>query len=158
MKNMMNKFRNLFAENIVLLILVAGAGIGAFLLVWYCSMNGCLKMTTSVDNASWEYWKDADRVGDQMLVRGREVYLLDEYTGEILAGPYAWITVDDFDFSYHIARYTTEDNLIGFIDDQGNEITPAVYTDATCFLEGRALVMDQEGNQYEIDTDGWKIP
>lgn len=158
MKNMKNKFWNLLAENIVLLALIAGVGIGAFPLLWHCSVTGCLKTTTSVDYASWVYWKDVNHVGNQMIVKDQEAYLLDECTGEILAGPYAWIIVDDFAFPCHIARYITEDNLIGFIDDRGNEITPAVYTDAECFSEGRALVTNQKENQYEIDTDGLKIP
>lgn len=74
-------------------------------MVWCYSINDCLKMAASVDYASWEYWKDADRVGDQMLVRGREAYLLDEYTGEILAGLYAWITVDGLQFRKHSSEY-----------------------------------------------------
>ena len=83
MKNMMNKFWNLLVENIVLLALIVGVGIGAFLLLWRCSVTSCLKIITSVDYARWEYWKDADCVGDQMIVRDEEAYLLNGYTGEI---------------------------------------------------------------------------
>lgn len=72
MKNMMNKFWNLLAENIVLLALIVGVGIGAFLLLWRYSVTGCLKITTSIDYASWEYWKDTERVGDQMIVRDQK--------------------------------------------------------------------------------------
>lgn len=122
MKNMMNKFWNLLAENIALLALIAGVGIGAFLLFWRYSVTGYLKKTTSVDYASWKYWKDADRVGDQMLVRDQEIYLLDEYTGEILAGPYAWIIVDDFGFSEGRALATDQEENQYEIDTDGLKI------------------------------------
>lgn len=42
-------------------------------------------MTTSVNCARREYWKDAECIGGKILVRNHETYLLDEDTGEILA-------------------------------------------------------------------------
>lgn len=157
MKKVMIKFRNILQENILLLILLISAGIGALLLVWKYSMEWCLREVKTARCADWEYWNDAEKLGDHVVIRGQEAYLVDEDTGELLAGPYAGIAGDDLDFSCHIARYVTEDGLIGFIDDEGHVITPAIYTDASDFSEGTARVTDQEGKQYEIDTDGWKV-
>lgn len=155
MKKMMNKCWSILTENVMLLGLVLGIGLGVFFLLWHESITRCLRMITSVEYINREYWKDADCIDNKIIIRGQSTYLLDEYTGEILAGPYAWIVLEDFDFAYHIARYIEENNLIGFINDNGNVITPPVYTDATRFLEnGQALVRDQDGNQYAIGTDG----
>lgn len=154
MRKMMNKLLKLLVDNTILLILIVGTWIIVFLMLWNCSVKGCLKMTTSVNCARREYWKDAECIGGKILVRNHETYLLDEDTGEILAGSYAGIMVGDFEYPYHIARYITEDNLLGFIDEYGNEITPGIYTNATCFLDGKASVVDQDGNRYDIDTEG----
>lgn len=160
MKKMMSRFRNILYENIVLLILLNGFGIVVFLLLWKCSMEGILRETKTAYVAEWDYWfyAETEMFGDHVVIRNQEAFLVDDYTGEVLAGPYADIAGDDFDFSYGIARYMTEDGLIGFLDEDGHEITPAIYTAASEFTEGTALVTDQEGNQYEIDTDGWRIP
>ena len=112
MSKMKNKLLQLLVDNTILLILIVGTGIIMFLMIWNCSVKGCLKMTTSVNCASREYWKDAECVRGKILVRGQETYLLDEDTGEILAGSYAGIMVGDFEYPYHIARYITEDNLL----------------------------------------------
>lgn len=154
MRKMMNKFWKILVDNQVLLLLVVGVGIITFFMFWNCSVKECLEMTKSVNCASREYWKDAECIGKKILVRGQKTYLLDENTGKILAGPYAWIMVDDFEFSDDIARYITEEDLIGFIDEYGNEITPGIYMDATCFLAGRASVIDRDGNQYVINKKG----
>ena len=139
MRKMMNKFLKLLVDNTILLILIVGTGIIVFLMLWNCSVKGCLKMTTSVNCARREYWKDAECIGGKILVRNHETYLLDEDTGEILAGSYAGIMVGDFEYPYHIARYITEDNLLGFIDEYGNEITPGIYTNATCFFRWKGI-------------------
>ncbi|MGN8963510.1 WG repeat-containing protein [Bariatricus sp. HCP28S3_D3] len=160
MKMIMSRFRNILKENILLLILLIGFEVVAFLLLWKCSMKEVLRKTKTAYDAEWDYLFNAETkmFGEQVVIRNEEAYLVDEYTGEVLAGPYAGIAGDDFEFSYGIARYITTDGLIGFIDDEGHEITPAIYTAASEFTEGTVLVTDQEGNQYEIDTDGWKIP
>lgn len=75
----------------------------------------------------------------------------------IVAGPYTWIAADDYDNATHIERYRSTNGLIGFVDESGNEITPAIYQEASCFSDGRAAVTDKEGNQYRIDTKGRKI-
>ena len=92
-------------------------------------------------DADMDYWNSA------------ETELFGDHTDEVLAGPYAGIAGEDFDFSYGIARYITEDGLIGFIDEEGHEIIPTIYTAASEFTEGSVYVTDQEGNYYEIDTD-----
>lgn len=43
-----NKIQNMLKENIVLLILVAGVGIGILLLAWNGSVEWCLKMIEPV--------------------------------------------------------------------------------------------------------------
>ena len=48
MRKMMNKFLKLLVDNTILLILIVGTGIIVFLMLWNCSVKGCLKMTTSV--------------------------------------------------------------------------------------------------------------
>lgn len=159
MKKIMSRLRDILLENRLLLILLAGFVVAAFLLLWKCSMKGILMETKTAYDAECDYWLNADTrmYGDHVVIRNQEAYLVDEYTGEVLAGPYAGIAGEDFDFSCGIARYITEDGLIGFLDEEGHEITPAIYTKASEFTEGRALVTDQEGNQYEINTDGWII-
>lgn len=159
MKMIMNKFRNILQENMLLRILLIGFVIVAFLLLWKCSMEEILRETKTAYDAEKDYWFNAETemFGEQVVIRNEEAYLVDKYTGEVLAGPYAGIAGDDFEFSYGIARYITVDGLIGFIDDEGNEITPAIYIAASKFTEDTALVIDQDGNQYEIDTDGCKI-
>lgn len=160
MKMIMNRFRNILQENILLQILLIGFVIGVFLMFWKCSMKEILRETKTAYDAEWNYWFNAETemCGDQVVIRNKEVYLVDKYTGEVLAGPYVGIAGDDFEFSHGIARYITVDGLIGFIDDKGHEITPAIYTAASKFTEGTALVIDPESNQYEIDTEGCKIP
>lgn len=159
MKKIMSRFRNILLKNRCLLILLVGLAIVAFLLLWECSMEGILKEMKTACDAERDYWLNADTemYGEHVVIRNQEAFLLDEHTGEVLAGPYAGIAGKDFDFSHGIARYITEDGLIGFLDKEGHEITPAIYTDASEFTEGTLLVTDQEGNQYEIDTDGWII-
>lgn len=51
MRKMMNKFLKLLVDNTILLILIVGTGIIVFLMLWNCSVKGCLKMTTSVNCA-----------------------------------------------------------------------------------------------------------
>ena len=44
------------------------------------------------------------------------------------------------------------DGKIGFIDESGREVIPAIYTSATGFSEGHSIVTDEDGNRYEIDA------
>lgn len=159
MIKIMSRFRNILLENRLLLILLAGFAVAVFLLLWECSMEGILREMKTACDAERDYWLNADTemYGEHVVIRNQEAFLVDEYTGEVLAGPYAGIAGEDFDFSRGIARYITEDGLIGFLDDEGHEIAPAIYTEASEFTEGTSLVTDQEGNQYEIDTNGWII-
>ena len=160
MKTMMSRFQDVLRENLLLLCLLIGFGIGIFLALWKCSMEGILRETKMAYDADRNYWYSAETemFGDHVVIRNQEAFLVDDHTGEVLAGPYVGIVGRDFDFSYGIARYITTDGLIGFIDEEGHEITPAIYTAASEFKEGIVQVTDQEGNQYEIDIDGWKIP
>ena len=87
MKKIMSKFQNILLENLLLLCLLIGFGIGIFLALWKCSLEGILREVKTAYDA----------------------------------------------------------------------ITPAIYTEASEFTEGIAMVTDQEGNQYKINTDGWKI-
>lgn len=159
MKKVMSRFRKILLENRLLLILLIGFAVVAFLLLWKYSIEGILGVTKTIYDIERDYWFNAESemFGDHVVIRNQEAYLVDDHTGDVLAGPYAGIEVDDFYYSYGIARYITVDGLIGFIDEEGYEITPAIYIKASEFTEGTALVMDQEGNQYEIDTDGRKI-
>lgn len=159
MKKIMSRFRDILLENRLLLILLAGFAVAAFLLLWKCSLEGILSGTKTAYDAESDYWLnvDTEMYGKHVVIRNQEAFLVDEYTGEVLARPYASIAGEDFDFSYGIARYMTEDGLIGFLDEEGHEITSAIYTEALGFAEGTSLVTDQEGNQYEIDTDRWII-
>lgn len=159
MKKMMSRFRDVLQENLLLLFLLIGFGIGIFLVLWRCSMEEILRETKLAYDADMDYWYSAETemFGDHVVIRDQEAFLVDDYTGEVLAGPYAGIAGYDFDFSYGIARYITADGLSGFIDEEGHEITPAIYTAASDFTEDSVHVTDQEGNQYEIDTDDWEI-
>lgn len=74
----MNKFWRMLVENRLLLLLIAGVGIIIFLLLWECSVKGCLKMTISVNYANMKYWKDAERIGNNILVRGENVFVGNE--------------------------------------------------------------------------------
>lgn len=67
MRKMMNKLLKLLVDNTILLILIVGTGIIVFLMLWNCSVKGCLKMTTSVNYARREYWKDAECMGEKYL-------------------------------------------------------------------------------------------
>lgn len=160
MKKILSRFRGILQKNVLLMCLLIGFGIGIFLVLWKYSMEGILKETKTAYDAEWNYWFTAETeiLGDHVVIRNQEAFLVDDNTGEVLAGPYVGIAEDDFDFSNNIARYMTADGLIGYINDEGYEITPAIYTVASEFTEGTAQVADQEGNQYEIDTDGRRIP
>lgn len=159
MKKMTSRFRDILQENLLLLFLLFGFGVGLFLGLWKCSMEEILGETKMAYDADMDYWNSAETemFGDHVVIRNQEAFLVDDHTGEVLAGPYAGIAGEDFDFSYGIARYITEDGLIGFIDEEGHEITPAIYTATSEFTEGSVYVTDQEGNHYEIDTDDWEI-
>ena len=79
-------------------------------------------------------------------------YLFDEDNRTLLAGPFAGIAAEDFEFTGTITRFKTADGKIGFIDESGREVISAIYTNATGFSEGHSVVTDEDGNRYEIDA------
>lgn len=160
MNKMMSRFRCILQENVLLLWLLIGFGIGIFLALWKYSMEGILRETETAYDAEWDYWftSEAGVFGDHVVIRNQEGFLMDDDIGEVLAGPYAGIVGEEFDFSDDNARYMTVDGLKGYIDDEGYETMPTIYTAESEFTAGTAQVTDQQENQYEIDIDGWKIP
>ncbi len=53
-----------------------------------------------------------------------------------------------------IYRYIGENGLLGYRDDAGNELTPAIYLDASDFEYGMALVREDPFFAYFIDSSG----
>ncbi|MCI5509634.1 MAG: hypothetical protein MR436_04155 [Eubacterium sp.] len=51
MKKIMSRFRDILLENRLLLILLAGFAVAAFLLLWKCSLEGILSGTKTAYDA-----------------------------------------------------------------------------------------------------------
>lgn len=76
---------------------------------------------------------------------------------EVIAGPYLYIE-DEMECAWDTAcRYTGLNGLIGYLDTEGNELTPPVYMEATEMSDGTALVKEEEGRIYYIDVSGRRI-
>ena len=63
MKKMMNRFKAILEENILLLLLVIGVWGGVFLLAWNSSIRWCTTSVQTVDAAYEEFWKDTENLG-----------------------------------------------------------------------------------------------
>lgn len=90
MKKMMSRFRVILQENVLLLCLLIGFGIGIFLALWKCSMEGILRETKTVYDAEWDYWftAETEMSGNHVVIRNLEAFLADDDTNEVLAEPY----------------------------------------------------------------------
>ncbi len=77
--------------------------------------------------------------------------------GECIAGPYLHIE-NEIRYKWDEAcRYTGLNGLIGYLDTEGNEITPPAFTMASQMNNGLALVSEKEGSVYFIDSKGNRI-
>lgn len=90
MKKMMSRFRVILQENVLLLCLLIGFGIGIFLTLWKCSMEGILRETKTVYDAEWDYWftAETEMSGNHVVIRNLGAFLADDDTNEVLAEPY----------------------------------------------------------------------
>ncbi len=105
-----------------------------------------------------------------------------EAVGEFV-GDYAWVKIDHkryyyidqneqilihysfdrcYDFQDGMARVRDENSAkgyygFGYLDTQGTVHIPLIYRDATDFVNGYALVMDDSGAWFLIDKDGREV-
>ncbi|MBO6300491.1 MAG: DUF3298 domain-containing protein [Lachnospiraceae bacterium] len=77
--------------------------------------------------------------------------------GERIAGPYLNITDDMRTERRVICRYTGMNGLIGYLDREGNEITPPIYIEASEMKDLRAIVSEKEGSIYYINEKGERV-
>ena len=152
MTKKMNRFRDLLLDTKLLLIVVIGMCLAVFLIAWRSSLRCASGSIRTAHAAYWEYWKDSNPIGERVLENADGAYLFDTDGGRLLAGPYVGIATEDFEFTGTIARFENADGKIGFIDESGREVIPAIYTSATGFSEGHSIVTDEDGNRYEIDA------
>lgn len=83
-------------------------------------------------------------------------YLLNKF-GERISGPYQYIE-NELNWVWDKAcRYIGLNGLIGYLDTDGNKITPPIFIEASELTDGVALVSEKEGSVYYIDTEGNKI-
>ncbi|MGI6057539.1 MAG: WG repeat-containing protein [Bilifractor sp.] len=148
-------------KHVALRCVLIAAIIPVFLFTWHKTLNISLKRTDAVNYAIERFKSEGRYIGNNVFVSSNNDYYLlnsDNYSSDfIVAGPYTWIAADDFYSNTHIVRYRSTNGLIGFVDENGNEITPAIYLKASCFSDECAVVTDQEGNEYRIDTKGRRV-
>lgn len=161
--NIVNKILKKIKEykHVVLRCVLVATIIPVFLFVWHKALNVSLKRTNIVNHAIENFKSEGRYIGNNVFVSSNNDYYLlnsDIYSSDfIVAGPYTWIAADDFYSDTHIVRYRSTNGLIGFVDENGNEIIPAIYVKASCFSDESAVVTDQEGDEYRIDTKGRRI-
>lgn len=158
MTKKMNRFRALLLDNKILLIVVIGMCLAVFLTAWRASLRCATGSIRTAYDAYWEYWEGTDMTAKGVLTNDYGTYLFDEDNRTLLAGPFAGIAAEDFEFTGTIARFETADGKIGFIDESGREVISAFYTSATGFSEGHSVVTDEDGNRYEIDAYAQREP
>lgn len=159
MKKILIRVYEFLEEYTVLEILVIVICVAVFCMPWRWSLDRSSELVHDIKALSDEYWKDAEKIGDHVFGRGKEMYLIDEENWKLLAGPFAVIYYEDFDledeyWSYRIARYENSDGKIGYVRGDGTIVTEAIYSKGSPFHEGFAAVQDGQGNKYRINTQG----
>ena len=56
-----------------------------------------------------------------------------------------------------ISRYVDDNGMMGYVDEDGKEITPAKFLYASVMYDGIALVCETEGSVYYIDDKGKRV-
>ncbi|HIV22447.1 MAG TPA: hypothetical protein IAC80_00770 [Candidatus Merdiplasma excrementigallinarum] len=71
MKKMMSRFRSTLKENLLLLLLLIGFGMGIFLALWKCSLEGFLSKAETDYGTEWKFLFEAETelLGDHVLDR-----------------------------------------------------------------------------------------
>ena len=82
-------------------------------------------------------------------------YLIDR-NGKILAGPYYFLEDGNFTWN-HCYRYIGMNGLIGYLNKEGEEITPPMFIDGSEMFRGLAMVSETGNSVYYISSLGEKL-
>ena len=82
-------------------------------------------------------------------------YLIDR-SGKILAGPYYFLEDGNFTWN-HCYRYIGMNGLIGYLNKEGEEITPPMFVDGSEMFRGLAMVSETGDSVYYISSLGEKL-
>ncbi len=86
-----------------------------------------------------------------------QVYLHDS-SGSVIAGPYPMIYEEGMICGGDgPCRYMGENGLTGYLSEDGSELTPPIYAEASSFRDRRARVREENGGVYYINTSGERI-